>query len=170
MTMGRYFSKVLGVLAALALLAMALLTLFDVVGRNLLRQPVPGATELTEIGLVVVTFLLYPLIAYRQAHISVDLFDDFMSPRVRRLFGVLGNLLGAAVFAVIAWQLWKQADRLMGYGDVTAYLRLPLGPIVFFMSIASGVTVIGFLLAAFAGLRGRDTTDPSGQVTTKGFE
>ncbi|TMM51742.1 TRAP transporter small permease [Sulfitobacter sabulilitoris] len=166
----RLFSLIAGSLAALALLGMALLTLFDVVGRNLLRQPVPGATELTEIGLVAVTFLLYPLIAYRQSHISVDLFDDFMSPAVRRILGVIGNLLGGAVFAVFAWQLWKQADRLMGYGDVTSYLRLPLGPFVYFMAIASGATVIGFAVAAIATALGRDTTDDTGQIKSPGYE
>jgi TRAP-type C4-dicarboxylate transport system permease small subunit len=166
----RLYSRITGTLAALVLLGMVLLTLFDVVGRNLLRQPVPGATELTEIGLVAVTFLLYPLIAYRQSHISVDLFDDFMHPLVRRILGVIGNLLGAAVFAVIAWQLWKQADRLMGYGDVTSYLRLPLGPIVYFMAIASAVTVIGFVMAAIAVTLGRDTEADAKQIKTSGYE
>ncbi|MEQ6247560.1 TRAP transporter small permease [Sulfitobacter sp. HNIBRBA3233] len=166
----RLFSLIAGSLAALALLGMAVLTLFDVVGRNFFRQPVPGATELTEIGLVAVTFLLYPLIAYRQSHIMVDLFDDFMTPWVKRIFGVIGNLLGAAVFAVIAWQLWKQAERITGYGDVTSYLRLPLGPIVYFMAVASAATVLGFVAAAIATLLGRDTTDDAGQVKSAGYE
>ena len=166
----RILSTVAGSLAALALLGMALLTLFDVVGRNFLRSPVPGATELTEIGLVAVTFLLYPLVAYRQAHISVDLFDDFMGPRARRLLTALASLMGAAVFGIFAWQLWKQGDRLMNYGDVTSYLRLPLGPLLYFMAIASAATVIAFLTVTVKVAMGRHAVSDSGAPKSAGYE
>ena len=142
-------------LAAFALLGMALLTLLDVLGRNLFRAPVPGATELTEIGLVAVTFLLYPQIAARQTHITVDLLDDFFTPAMRRALGVVGSLLGAAVFAILAWQLWILGARLTSYGDVTSFLRIPLGPVIQFMAVMSAVTVAGFLVAARACARGR---------------
>lgn len=165
----RILSIVAGSLAAMALLGMALLTLFDVVGRNFLRSPVPGATEMTEIGLVAVTFLLYPLVAYRQAHISVDLFDEFMGPRVRRLLSVLANLMGAAVFGAFAWQLWKQGDRLMNYGDVTSYLRLPLGPILYFMAIASAATVIAFITVTVKVALGQEA-ESGGKPKSAGYE
>ena len=157
---GRLLSGIATGLAALTLLGMALLTLVDVVGRNFFRAPVSGATELTEIGLVAVTFLLYPLIAFRQAHISVDLFDGFMAPLVKRTLISIGNLLGAGVFGVIAWQLWHQAGRITGYGDVTSSLRLPLGPIVYFMALLSGAAVIAFVWGAVATAMGRNTAPP----------
>jgi len=153
----RTLSLVASSLAAAVLVGMALLTLADVLGRNFMRAPMPGATELTEIGLVVVTFLLYPMIAFRQRHITVDLFDHMMGKLVRRILDTSANLLGAAVFAGICWQLWKQAARVTQYGDVTAYLRIPLGPVVYFMAVLSALTAIGFLLAALGHLIGRST-------------
>ena len=81
------------------------------------------------------------------------------------MLGVLANFLGAAVFAVIAWQLWKQADRLMGYGDVTSYLRLPLGPIVYFMAALSAATMIAFVCGGLMVELGRSTTQ-----SAKGYE
>ncbi len=150
-------------LAAAVLVGMALLTLADVLGRNLMRAPVPGATELTEIGLVIVTFLLYPMIAFRQRHITVDLFDHIMGTLVRRILDTAANLLGAAVFAGIGWQLWKQAARVAQYGDVTAYLRIPLGPVVTFMAVLSALTAIGFVLAALGHLIGRSTATHAAQ-------
>ena len=152
-------------LAAAVLLAMAILTLFDVLGRNLLRSPVPGATELTEIGLVAVTFLLYPMIAFRQSHITVDLFDQWMRPLIRRALDVTANLLGAAVFGGIAWQLWKQAARVTQYGDVTAYLRIPLGPVIYFMAVLSALAAAGFVLGALWRLMGwQIETDPASKT------
>jgi len=159
----RTLSLIASSLAAAVLVGMALLTLADVLGRNLMRAPVPGATELTEIGLVVVTFLLYPMIAFRQRHITVDLFDHIMGKLVRRILDTAANLLGAAVFAGICWQLWKQAARVTQYGDVTAYLRIPLGPVVYLMAVLSALTAIGFLLASLGHLLGRSTATHAAQ-------
>ena len=164
----RLLSRAASLLAAFVLLAMAILTLCDVLGRNFLFGPVPGATELTELGLVAVTFLLYPMIAFRQSHITVDLFDHVMSPLVRRILDIAANLLGAAVFAGIASQLWKQAARVTQYGDVTAYLRLPLGPVIYVMAVLSALTVLGFLLAAAWIALGRPIASDPAQKT--GFE
>ena len=74
---------------------------------------------------------------------------------------MLGSLLGAAVFAILAWQLWVLGARLASYGDVTSFLRIPLGPVIQFMSVMSGVTVAGFGFAAWASLRG-DTASEGG--------
>ena len=51
--------------SALLLFILMMLTLVDVAGRNLIRQPVPGASELTEILLALVIFLMLPRVALR---------------------------------------------------------------------------------------------------------
>ena len=58
----QYAGTLAGLVPGILLLATALLTLADVVGRNLLNAPVPGATELTELALVAITFLLLSII------------------------------------------------------------------------------------------------------------
>ncbi|WP_138422362.1 TRAP transporter small permease [Maritimibacter alexandrii] len=138
----RHAGTLAGLVPGVLLLATALLTLADVVGRNLLNAPVPGATELTELALVAITFLLYPRVAWRDTHISVDLLDGIMGPHAKWLQRLLAALIGVAVFGVLAWRLWLLGDRISGYGDVTPYLRLPLGPVYYGMCILSGVTAI----------------------------
>lgn len=135
--------------AAVLLLFLAGLTFVDVVGRNLLDSPLAGATELTEYALVGVTFLIYPLISYHQQHIVVDLFDPLVGPKGRRVQQFLAGVIGAAVFGFLAWRLWGQGGRLVVYGDVTPYLRIPIFPAYYFMSVFSGFTAIAFLLTAF---------------------
>lgn len=142
----QYAGTLAGLVPGILLLATALLTLADVVGRNLLNAPVPGATELTELALVAITFLLYPRVAWRDTHISVDLLDGIMGRRAKWLQWLLAALIGVAVFGVLAWRLWLLGDRISGYGDVTPYLRLPLGPVYYGMSILSGVTAIMYAM------------------------
>jgi TRAP-type transport system small permease protein len=132
--------------AGLILLFACLLTLADVSGRNLFGRPISGATELTELALVGMTFLIYPRLAYRQQHIVIDLLDFMMGPLMRRLQQILAGVLGAILFFAIGWRLWILATRSANFGDVTAYLRIPLSPILTFMSVFSLLTA-----AAFAG-------------------
>ncbi|WP_181711274.1 TRAP transporter small permease [Roseovarius sp. TE539] len=142
----RYAGTLAGLVSGVLLLATALLTLADVVGRNFLNAPVPGATELTELALVAITFLLYPRVAWRDTHISVDLLDGIMGPRAKWLQRLLAALIGVAAFGVLAWRLWLLGDRITGYGDVTPYLRIQLGRVYYGMSVLSGVTAIVYAL------------------------
>lgn len=145
----RFLKTFSEVVTALLLLILALMTLIDVVGRNWLNAPLPGSTEITEYVLVGVTFLLYPYVAYQQKHITVDVFDAFTGPRVRRAQQMLAGFLGAAVFAVLTHRMWSHADRLLGYGDVTIYLEMPVAYTYYFMSIMSGVTTASFIGSMF---------------------
>ncbi|MFP1646504.1 TRAP transporter small permease [Pontitalea aquivivens] len=126
----------------LLLMGCAVLTLADVTGRNLFNQPVPGATELTEIAVVAITFLLYPRVAWANTHISVDLLDNVLGRMVRHGLEVLAAVLAAGVFGVLAWRLWVLAGRVADYGDITPYLRLPLAPVYYGMAICTGVAAI----------------------------
>ena len=144
--MARYAEGLVNVVASLLLFLTAALTLVDVVGRNVFAHPIPGATELTELALVGMTFLLYPRLALRQQHIVIDLLDRVMGPVMRRLQQALSGLLGAVLFGAIGWRLWVLGERSAGYGDVTAYLKLPIYPAFYFMSVAALVAAAAFLM------------------------
>lgn len=145
----RGYEFVSNVVAAVLLLILTGLTFVDVVGRNLFNHPLAGATELTEYALVGLVFLIFPLISYHNKHIVIDIFDPIVGPKGRRFQQFLAGILGAVVFAVLAYRLWGQGARLIVYGDVTPYLRIPIAPAYYFMSILSGVATIAFAVSAF---------------------
>jgi TRAP-type C4-dicarboxylate transport system permease small subunit len=130
-------------------LGLTAVTLLDVVGRDLLNKPLRGATELTELLLVGMTFLFYPRIAWRGAHITVDLFDWFSRPALRRVQRIVCGLLGALAFAGLAWQLGVLGLRAESYGDVTPSLKLHLSWAMWFMAGMSGISALAFVLTIF---------------------
>ena len=136
-------------IAGIMLFFLAAITLVDVIGRNFFSSPLAPATELTEIALVVITFLLYPQIAFRDEHITVDLLDPFTAPWFKRIQFVLAGLLGALLFGVLAWRLGIQGWRLLGYGETTTILRVPLFILYYFMALMSGLSAIAFLALSF---------------------
>jgi len=132
-------------LACVMVVALTLLTLADVLGRNLLNKPAAGATEVTELLLAAMTFLFYPRLAWRSMHISVDLFDWFRRPAMQRLHRMFAGLLGAVVFGALAWQIGVQAVQSAEYGDVTAQLGIPVSWQTGFMAALCAVTACVYL-------------------------
>jgi TRAP-type C4-dicarboxylate transport system permease small subunit len=138
----RLLSALCGVLAAVALFAIMALTLVDVSGRKFLSQSVPGSLELTELLMVVVIFAALPLVSLRGEHVLFDSLDTLMSPWLLRLQLALVDLFCAAALLGLAWLMWQKAGQMAEYGDVTAQLKLPLGPFVQLMSVLCGVTAL----------------------------
>jgi TRAP-type C4-dicarboxylate transport system permease small subunit len=138
----RLLSALCGVLAAVALFAIMALTLVDVSGRKLLSHSVPGSLELTELLMVVVIFAALPLVSLRGEHVLFDSLDALMPPWLLRTQQALVDLFCAAALLGLAWLMWQKAGQMAEYGDVTAQLKLPLGPFVQLMSVLCGVTAL----------------------------
>ena len=144
--MKRLLDALCGLLAAVALFAIMVLTLVDVLGRKLLSQSVPGSLELTEILMVVVIFAALPLVSLHREHVAFDSLDALMPTWLRRVQRVMVELLCAAALAGLAWLMWDKAAQLASYGDTTAQLKLPLGPFVRVMSLLCGLSALMHLL------------------------
>lgn len=134
-------------LAAVLLFGLMLLTFVDVAGRNLFNKPLTGASELTEILLALVIFLMLPQVARRNEHIVIDLIDQICSPTVRKVLDAFACVLASIMFGLIAWQCWILANRAIGYGDSTAALQIPVGPILYGLAIMAGIVSVASLIA-----------------------
>ena len=147
-----FVQRLLVALASGCLVALMGVVVVDVVGRNLLSHPLVGATEIEEILIGAIVFLGYPVLALREMHITVDLVS--VGPALRAVQRVLAALVGAALFAVIGWRLWVQAERVMRYGETTGVLAIPIWTMLAGISILAGVTALFFLLSIGRVLRG----------------
>jgi TRAP-type C4-dicarboxylate transport system permease small subunit len=143
--------------AGFLLFCLMVLTFLDVAGRNLVNRPVNGTAELTEIGLAAIIFLMLPRVAIAGQHIVIDLVDAVASERVVAWLNAFASGLGAAMFFLIAWQVWVMASRSMGYDDRTPTLRIPLGPVLYAMSVFAVLVGVAFLIALANAVR-RETS------------
>jgi TRAP-type transport system small permease protein len=132
--------------AALALFAIMLLTLVDVGGRKLVSTSLPGALELTELLMVAVIFAAMPLVSLAGDHVVFDSLDGLVPSWLRRTQHALVDLLCAALLGGMAWLMWVKAGQMVEYGDITAQLKLPLGPFVYLMSVLMAITALIHLL------------------------
>lgn len=129
-----------GLLAAVALFAIMVLTLVDVGGRKLLDASVPGSLELTELLMVAVIFAGLPLVSLAGEHVVFDSLDRWLPAGVKRAQQALVDLLCALALMGLAWLMWVKAGQMGSYGDMTSQLKLPLAPFVYAMSLLCAVT------------------------------
>lgn len=150
----RVLSRAVLLAAGLALVLMSILTAVDVVGRSL-NMPLAAATELTEILMVIVVFCAMPVVTRRDNHIVIDILDFIVPPTIRRIEAIVINLVGAVALGAVTWRVWLLADRARESGDFTAYLQLPMAPIIAFIAILSACVSAAFLTNFIYAVIGR---------------
>lgn len=137
--------------AAAALVLLMLIVLIDVIGRDVFNKPLAAGVELTELAMAAMAFLSFPLLAWRQRDITIDLFDFLAgSPALRKLQVALAGVVGAIVFALLARQLVVFAQRAAESGESTAQLHIPLAYAWSVMCVLAAVTALASLVVAIA--------------------
>ncbi len=137
--------RLLTVVAAGCLAAMALLTVADVLGRYLLNRPLPGALELSEFAMALVVFFGLGSTALIGGQVVVDIAVERFPPRLRAAF-VAGNaLLGTVFWMLIAWRSAGQARQVWLTGEVSTILGLPAAPFIYAAALGSAVMALALL-------------------------
>ena len=123
----------LGMAASAILFCMMTLTFVDVVLRYVFNRPLRGGFEVTELMLLVLIFAGLPLVTHANEHVTMDLIDRWLSPRLRDALARLMEAVSAALMFALTWFMWIKAQRIAAYGDTTDVLRILVGPFVYFM-------------------------------------
>lgn len=138
--MRKYLEHFCGVLCAAALFAIMALTFFDVGGRKLLSQSIPGSLELTELLMVVVIFAGLPLVSSRGEHVIFNSLDSMWPARFVRVQRALVHVLCASLMLALAYVMWNTAGQFAANGDITAQLKIAKAPFIYGMSMLCGIT------------------------------
>jgi len=138
-----------GLLSGAALFAIMALTFFDVLGRKLAGNSIPGSLELTELLMVAVIFGALPLVSERGEHVEFDSLDPYLPLWLRRIQSVVVHVLCAVVLMGLGWLMWRSGGQFLESGETTAQLKILKAPFLYGMGIlcaATGVIHL-FLLA-----------------------
>lgn len=165
---GAWLDRALGAAAACLLFGLMTLTTADVIGRYILNSPIRGAFEITELLLLALIFAGLPLASRADEHVTLDFIDMVLSSGGRLLLRRFSHLVCGLLMVGLAWRVWIKAGKIAGYGDTTEVLRLPVGPLVYFMAVMVLATAIVHLVkAVFPGApRGTEPFDPNKVSTT----
>lgn len=139
---GRVMQLGLEGVAGATLFAMMLLTTVDVSGRFFFNSPILGAVELTQLMLAAVIFLSMPIVCWREEHVSVDLLDAIFPSRWIWLRQMIVNLIVATALAVMSGRVWALGTRAFEWGDVTEFLRIQTGYLIYLIAIMLALSAL----------------------------
>jgi TRAP-type C4-dicarboxylate transport system permease small subunit len=142
----RAIASTLGIVSALLLFTLMVLTCADVIGRYFLGMPVTGGFELTEMMLAALIFTALPLVTVRNEHVMVDLLDPVTPDWLLRIQHAISCLVCAAATGYLAWRLWVRASNMLAAGETTAQLKLSIPYLTFLMSVLMALTALAFLV------------------------
>ena len=132
----------------MALFAIMALTFFDVGGRKLLSNSIPGSLELTELLMVGVIFAALPLVSLRGEHVVFDSFDRLLGTAGTRIVKAVVNVLCGAALLGLAWLMWRTGADFVASGETTAQLKIPKYPFIYGMALLCALTgLVHFALA-----------------------
>ena len=148
-TLQGFLQRSLGLITAVLLFLMMILTLIDVFGRYLFNSPVMGAYEITELMLAVLIFAGIPLAGANDEHIAVDLIDGIVPRVIAKVRDIVIALVMTVVLAALSSSIWHKALEAVKYGDQSAMLQVPMSPIFFVISAALALASLVSLALAW---------------------
>ena len=98
--------------------------LVDVIGR-MFGSPLYGSQDLSTMAMVIVVFGGMAICDRNGGHIAIDLFESRFPPGFNHLMDVVSALLGASIFAMIAWTVYESAKLSLMLNLSTNLLNLP---------------------------------------------
>ena len=128
----RHCFRALTLVAGLALALMMLVTMADVLLRNLFSVPILGTYDIVETLMVFVVFLGIGEAFLDDTHIMVDVVDHFVGQRSVHVLKVIALLLAVVFLGLLlrympapAWEAYVYGDRKPDLPILLAWLWIP---------------------------------------------
>jgi C4-dicarboxylate transporter, DctQ subunit len=143
-------------LAAAAALAFALsfLVVADIIGRSAFNSPVQGTPELVSMAIVIICFLLAGYAVWSRSMIFADVLIKAFGWRGPCFATMLSGVLGAILFALIAWGTWEPLLHAIASGEYEGEgaLRVPTWPARVGVMVGSTLVALNYVGQAVTSL------------------
>jgi len=128
---------------ALFLLPLMLITVGEVVGRNLFNRPIAGTVELSEYLLAIFILLGVAYTQQVKGYVAVSFFVSRLSLRGQMSLKIVSTVLSLFIFSVLAWQ-----GLIVGLEEKTVsdMLRVPQYPFRLLIAAAAFLTCLELLI------------------------
>lgn len=147
MTSAVRLSRIIHLISASWVLALAVLIFFDVCSRSLMSQPIPGTKEIVQNSIVAITFLQLPLAIYSGSMLRTSVLADAVPAGMRRILRTLAYLLGVLLFiglVISTYEPFLDAYRIGEYEGEGA-LRVPTWPLRGLILVVSVFGIFAYL-------------------------
>ncbi|WP_207457387.1 TRAP transporter small permease subunit [Azospirillum sp. SYSU D00513] len=145
------------VLGVLAYAAAALVTVADVVGRQM-AAPIPGVVDLVQLFVLGGAWLVIPYAFLTGAHVGVDLLVESFPDAVGRGLRAVASVAAAGLLALMLVHCYEAFQQQLMFGDRSQQLGIPI--IWYWVPLLAGMalSIIAALLTIFTAPRTQATS------------
>ena len=138
--------KILKTIAMGILAFMMFLTAGDVFLRYIFNRPITGAYEIIEYLMAILVSFSVTYCAYEKAHITVDIFIEPLSKRIRILINLIAACISFIFFLFITWQTFKYILDEIQSNLTSSVLLIPVYPFIATVAVAFVILCIVLLV------------------------
>jgi len=122
------FARRLALAGLTGLVAIALMTIADVLGRWLFASPIDGVTDASKLFVAIVVAAFFPGALAERHHISIQFLGNALGPRAKAWLNAFGSFVTMVFFAALAWEFVVYTEDLYESGETTWLLGWPVAP------------------------------------------
>jgi len=127
----------LAILAAVGMALLMIVNFTDIIGTKFFLKSVPGALDISEELMVLLTLLPLAFVALERGHIRITLLEGRMTPTVRFVLQIIQYAIATLITGFITWRVSVQFHKTVEIMQLKEGIDLPIWP-------ANLVTVISF--------------------------
>ncbi len=130
----RFVSKLLNIIAGIAVTVMMLLTVADV----LLRaggHPIIGTYEIVSLLMALVIGFGIPQVSLDRGNVYMDLLLEKLSKRGRKVMNTSTRVLCLILFVSLGYNLFNVGARFHASGEVSATIKIPFYPVAYGVAV-----------------------------------
>jgi len=146
------FSDVLKLIGAVALTAMMLLTVVDVIGR-FFKSPVFGSVELVGFLATIVVAAALPYTYKMDGHVGVEILVRLLPDKTQTWIDIFTRTLTFILFCLITWQMFLYAEDIYKTGEVSMNLEFPIYYIVYLLAFGLLIFTVTILETIFHDIK-----------------
>jgi TRAP-type C4-dicarboxylate transport system permease small subunit len=135
-------------IGAAVLAGLVLTMVWSIIGRRFLNAPLKGSTEITQLALAVMTFLVLGLEHMGHEKMTVDLIIKHFSKRAQAIIAPVVYILVIIIFCILTWQLVVLAHTYQNAHQTLRNLDVPIYPFAYLAAFGI-LTLIPVYVARF---------------------
>jgi TRAP-type C4-dicarboxylate transport system permease small subunit len=136
-------------LAAVSIAIMMVINFTDIIGTKFFLRSVPGALDISEELMVLVTLLPLAFIALERGHIRITLLEEHLPSIVRFVLQIVQYVIATLITGFITWRVFAQFQKTIEVVSLKEGIDLPIWPANLAVVISFGfLTLVWILLLA----------------------
>ena len=137
------------------LLALTLVTVLDVTMRSAFNSPILGGRDIAQFFLIIVVSASIGYSARSGGQVVVELFDDMLNDKLKRVIDVVIRFLGFVMLLVLAWHLSVSGTEAADFGEASGTLQISYGPFMHISAIGIFLYAMVLLVEMITVYRGK---------------